>query len=393
MHLATAEGLKRLKWEWEEERTHFPDLLCFGTADMDYMAPGPVLDALSSVIERGHLGYPMVRDEFYEAIHDHLLSVASWNVDTRTSVAQNAGVYTSAWNLIDTLTMPGDRITILTPVHMCFRSLIRLNNRAAIECPLVYSGGSYSIDYSSLEACLASGSKILWICNPHNPIGHAWRRDELERIAELCIKYDVIIMSDDVYSGLIFEGTSYTPIASLAPEVSERTVTMYSTSKSYNTTGLRHSFIVTENPELMKLYTDSLQRLQLSYGLNIMGMAATAAAYRSCDGWLKELNRELEKHHAFLSAYVAENLPGAVVTKADSTYFAWCDMRALNIMPKQLSYLIECEEHMIVENGSELGKGGNGFLRINLATSMENIEKGAERLRNFWRRHSEGGRV
>ena len=392
LHLATGEGLKRLKWEWEEERTHYPDLLCFGTADMDYMSPGPMLDALSEVIERGHLGYPMASDEFYEAIHDHLLSVASWDIDARTSVAQNVGVYTSAWNIISTITAPGDRITILSPVHMCFKSMIKLNKRAVIECPLIYRDGEYSIDYNSLEACLASGTKILWLCNPHNPIGHAWRRDELEHIAKLCIKHDIIVMSDDVYSGLLFPGTVYTPIASQGKEISERTITLYSTSKSYNSTGLRHSFIVTESPELMKTYTDSLRCLQLSYGMNIMGMAATIAAYRSCDSWLAELNAQLKKNHDFLSAYIRENLPGATVTKADSTYFAWCDMRALRI-PKQLSYLIECEEHMIVENGTELGKGGEGFIRINLATSEENIKEGAERLRDFWQRHFKGGSV
>lgn len=391
LHLAAAEGLARLKWEWEEERTHYPDLLGFGTADMDYMCPGPMLDALSEVIEKGHLGYPMVRDEFYDAIHDHLLSVAGWDIDARTSVAQNVGIYTSAWNIIETLTKPGDRITILTPVHMCFRSLIRLNDRVAIECPLVYSNGKYSVDYQNLEACLASGSRIFWLCNPHNPIGHAWRRDELEKIAELCIRHDVVIMSDDVYSGLLFPGTSYTPMASLDRQVSERTITMYSTSKSYNSTGLRHSFIVAENPELMKLYTDSLQRLQLAYGKNILGMAATVAAYRKCGAWLDELNAQIKKNHDYLSSYFHENMPGAAVVPSDSTYFAWCDMRALKISPRQLSYLIECEEHMIVENGAELGKGGNGFIRINLATSEENLREGASRLRHFWNKHSEGG--
>lgn len=391
LHLAATEGLARMKWEDEVERTHYTDLLGFGTADMDYMCPGPMLDALSEVIERGHLGYPMVQDEFYEAIHDHLLSVAGWDIDAWTSVAQNVGIYTSAWCLLDTLTKPGDRVTILTPVHMCFKSLIRLNGRVAIECPLVYSDGRYSIDFHSLEACLASGSHIFWLCNPHNPIGHAWRKDELEKIAELCIKYDALIMSDDVYSGLLFPGTVYTPIAALGPEVSERTVTMYSTSKSYNSTGLRHSFIVAENPELMKLYTDSLQRLQLSYGKNIMGMAATIAAYRRCNGWLDELNVQIKKNHDYLSRFFKENMPGLSVVPADSIYFAWCDMRALRIPSKQLSYLIECEEHMIVENGSDLGKGGDGFIRMNLATSEENLREGARRIRDFWNKHSIGG--
>lgn len=391
LHLTPAEGVERLKWEWESERTHYPDLLGFGTADMDYQCPGPILDALSDVIKHGHLGYPMVPDEFYQAIHDHLLKVAGWDIDARTSVAQNVGIYTSSWSVLETLTKPGDRITILTPVHMCFRSLIKLNGRTALECPLIYKDRKYSIDYKSLESCIASGTKILWICNPHNPVGRAWTREELEEIASIALKYNVFIMSDDVYSGLLFPGTSYTPIASLSKEISALTVTQYSTSKSYNTTGLRHSYIVAENPEIMKLYTDSLLRLQLSYGKNIMGMAATIAAYRDCDSWLDELNRTIQRNHEFITSYFDENLPGASVAIADSTYFAWCDMRALGLPPAQLSYLLECEEHMITENGSELGKGGNGFIRINLATSEENLAEGVRRLKHFWNKHFKGG--
>ena len=267
---------------------------------------------------------------------------------------------------------------------MCFKNLIRLNNREVIECPLIYREGKYSIDYQLLDACLASKAKILWICNPHNPIGHAWGKNELEKIADLCLKNNVIVMSDDAYSGLLHPETKYTPIASLSKEISNITVTMYSTSKVYNTTGLRHSFIVTENPEILKAYTDSMKRLQLSYGKNVMGMAATIAAYRTCDDWLDELNRQIKKNYDFLSSYFKENLPGAIITESNATYFAWCDMRALRVPHNQLSYLIENEEHMIVENGTELGKGGQGFIRINLATSEENLAKGAERLKHFW---------
>ena len=121
-----------------------------------------------------------------------------------------------------------------------------------------------------LDACLASGSKMLWLCNPHNPIGRTWSREELGKIAELCLKHRVLILSDDVYCGLIFPGRAYTPIASLSREISYRTVTLYSTSKSYNTTALRHSFIVAENPEISKMYQEALERADLNYGLNIM---------------------------------------------------------------------------------------------------------------------------
>lgn len=389
--LAPREGLSRLKWEYERERTGYDDLLAFGTADMDYASPAPILSALRAVIDRGHLGYPMVSDTFYSTIHDWLVRTAAWEIDARCCVGQNVGIYMSAWNILETWTRPGDKITILTPVHFCFKRMINLNGRVAIECPLMFDGERYRVNYSALEACFASGSRMLWLCNPHNPVGRAWTREELQKIAELCIKHDVYIMSDDVYCGLVFPGFTYTPIASLSKEISYRTVTFYSTSKCYNTTGLKHSFLVTENPELFKKYNESLERLDLEYGLNIMGMAAAIAAYSQCDDWLRTLMEQIRKNHQFMADYFAQNLPGARIVPSEATYFAWADMRALGLPPQQLSYLIEQEAHMVVENGAVLGKGGAGFIRVNLATSPENLRQGAERFRDFWKRHLTGG--
>ena len=129
----------------------------------------------------------------------------------------------------------------------------------------------------------------MWLCNPHNPIGHAWKKEELKKITELCLKHKVYILSDDVYCGLLFPGTVYTPIASLSKEVSQYTVTLYSTSKTYNTAGLRHSFVITENPEIYKKYREFLTAISMEYGQNLMGIEATIAAFNECDGWLETL--------------------------------------------------------------------------------------------------------
>ena len=356
--IASGEGLARLKWEYEQERIPCSDLLCFGTADMDYRSPEPVLSALREVIDRGHLGYPMVTDAYYDAIHHWLLRTASWEIDARACVAQNSGIYMTSWNILQILTKPGDKVTILTPVHFCFREMIHLNGRKAIECPLVLKGDTYEIDFESLKACLASGSKVFWLCNPHNPVGRAWTREELQKIADLCMAYQVYILSDDVYCGLMFPGKRYTPIASLSKEVSYRTVTLYSTSKTYNTAGLRHAFLVAENPEIYKRYREALTAMNLDYGQNIMGIAAATAAFNECGPWLAGLMDEIAAYHRFITEYVAAYMPECKVMRADAAYFAWIDMRALGIRPQVLSYLIEQEVHIVVENGCTLGKGG-----------------------------------
>ena len=380
-------SLSRLKWEYEAERTGFSDLLCMGTADMDYESPQPILRALHEVIDRGHLGYYHITDRYYDAIHNWLLKMGSWDIDARNCVANNVGIYMAAWNAIDILTIPGDRIAILSPVHFCFKKMISMNNRVVVECPLVQIDGQYKIDYSYLDACLKSDVKMLWLCNPHNPVGRAWTKEELKSIGALCIKNDVLIMSDDVYCGLVFPSVVYTPIASLSKEISRRTITLYSTSKCYNTTGLRHSFIVTENIEVFMKYKESLVRSDLNYGVNIMGIAATIAAFNECDEWISKLMKQIQKNHRFITDYFARNMPEAVIAKAEATYFAWIDMRALDLNPQQISYLIEQEEHMVVENGAGLGKGGSGFIRINLATSEEYLHEGVERLKHFWEHH------
>lgn len=381
------DGLLRLKWEDERERASCPELLCFGTADMDYRSPEPILAALRSVLERGHLGYPKIPDAYYEAIHDWLFSIAGWNVDTRCCVLQNSGVYVLAWGALQLLTKPGDAVVILTPVHSVFKELLTLNNRKTIECPLMLKNGFYEIDFSFLESCLASGAKVLWLCNPHNPVGRAWTREELAKIAELCLRYQVNIMSDDVYCGLTYAGKQYTPIASLSQEISYRTITFYSTSKIYNTTALRHAFLVSENPEFTKRYSELLTSMGVSYGQNLMGLKATIAAFRECEPWRLRLMEQIARNHRFLTDAFEKNVPECKVIQAEATYFAWIDLRTLNIRPPQLTYLLEQEAQIVVENGFRLGKGGNGFIRFNLAASQEDLKEGIKRLIAFCKQH------
>ena len=388
LHPVKSDHLYRMKWESEFERTGFSDLLDFGTADMDFQSPQPILDDLAQVIRRGHLGYPMLPEAYYGAIHSWLKQKNGWDVDTHICLEHNVGIYMAVFNALESLTKAGDRITILTPVHFCFKRMIQINDRIALECPLEEQGGIFRINFDSLESCLKSDTKVLWICNPHNPVGRAWNKEELTKIAELCEKYDVMIFSDDVYCDLIYPGEKYIPIASLSKEISQRTITFYSPSKSYNVTGLRHSFTITENPEYLKRYRESMDKIDLSYGMSLMGIAATIAAYERCDDWIKELMQLVSQNHQTLSSACAQNMPGAKVAKADSTYFAWIDMRALDLPPDRLGYQLEQEEHLILGNGMQLGKGGNGYVRMNLATTEETVQKGIERLTHFWDVHS-----
>lgn len=375
------QGLQRMKWEAEYDRTHDPSLLSFGTADMDFKSPDPILQAIRKVADIGHLGYPYPTQDYYNAIENWLKKTGHWTIDARKCSAVNVGIYTAVWCVIDSLTQPGDEIIIQTPVHFCFQQLIRQNNRKVVMNPLVQKepGGEYSMDFEQLEQCFTKNTKLFWLCNPHNPVGRAWKKDELRKLGEICLKHKVKILSDDVYCGLLFPNTIYTPIASLSKEISQNTITCYSPSKTYNTTGIKFSFIVTESNELLQKYTNSLGKLDLTYGVNQIGIATTIAAFNECDNWISELMFYIQDNYTYLKDTVHAQLPSVYVTQSDSTYFAWIDIRSLNLSDEIIANFFEKEAHILISPGAELGVGGKGFIRINLATSRSILDKGIQR--------------
>lgn len=380
------EGLSRMKWEYEKERTGFDDIIALGTADMDFQSPEPILDAIRRVADRGHLGYPYTPDRYYRAIHDYLLRASGWDVDVRSCTLHNVGIYMSAYCFLDAMLEKGDEVVIFTPVHFWFRKMVEINGYKAICIPLVSEDGVFHMDKEAFEKSITPRTKMVWICNPHNPVGRAWSREELSGIADIALRHGLWILSDDVYCGLLNEGTRYTPIASLSKEVSDISFTMYSTSKSYNTTGLRYSFVITENPELLSRYRASMLKLDLTYGVNLIGIESTIAAYNECDQWLAELMRYIRGNYEYASSFIAANMPEIKAAKADSTYFMWLDIRAMGLDEDKVSEIFLNEGHIILENGKELGPGGEGHVRLNIATKRENLEIAMERFQKIYRK-------
>lgn len=375
-----------MKWEAEWAKAGSRDVLCYGTADMDFPSPEPILQALQTVIRTGHLGYPYIRPSFYEAIEGWLARHTGWKIDAPQEIACNVSIYTSVWNLLDALTEPGDEVIIQTPVHFCFREMIEANFRKAVFNPLVCSDGRYTMDFAQLERCFTERTKIFWLCNPHNPVGRAWSREELTKIAEICKKHDVWIVSDDVYCGLLYEGASYIPIASVSEDAAMRTVTCFSPSKTYNTTGVKFSFVVAQNPELMAKYKASLHRLDLDYGINALGLAVAEAAYGQCDSWVSELMAYVQQNHAAV-CQAAQQMPNVTVFPAEATYFAWMDWRGTGLDDDGLCRMLR-ESGLVLESGASLGPGGSGFLRMNLACPRSVLQAGLERLTAGYNKYS-----
>ena len=371
--------VNRMKWEAEIERTGDRDLLCFGTADMDFPSAKPILDAIHKVADAGHLGYPFVQPGFYDAIINWQKRLGRWEIKPEW-IATHVGVYPSSWAIIEALTEPGDEIIFQTPVHFCFDAVTRDNGRVPIYNPLVQRNGHFEMDYEHFEAAITPRTKIMWLCNPHNPVGRAWSREELEKLGEICLKNNIIIMSDDVYCGLLYPGKTYTPIASLSKELSMNTITCYSTSKIYNTTGVKQSFVVCENPELLEAYNLSLRKQNLNYGKNVFGLAVTEAAFNHCDDWVRELMDYVSENHNTTKKLLEDGIPGVVVGDAEATYFVWIDFRVLGLDRTAMENLFEKKARVIVEVGHKFGDVGEGFVRLNLACRREVLIEGMERI-------------
>ncbi len=374
------QGLSTMKWEAELARTNDPELLCSGTADMDFRSPEPILETIREIAGRGHLGYPYVTKEYYGAIENWLYRLCGWKIDASSCVENNVGIYTAVWCVLDALTKPGDEVIIQQPVHFCFNRMLVDNGRTPVVNPLHFDGERYTMDFEQLESCFTERTKLFWLCNPHNPVGRAWTREELEKIADICLKHNVPILSDDVYCEMLFPGKSYIPIAAVSPEAAQNTIICYSTSKAYNTTSVKHSFVVSENRELLDQYYRSLTKLDLEYGLNLIGMEVTKTAFNKCGDWVRELMEYIEGNYRVFDEILCTKTKTIRTVQPEATYFVWVDMRGLKLGEKPLSDVIEKEAHLLIGMGDKLGIGGDGFIRVNLGCTRDMVSQIANRL-------------
>lgn len=380
-------GLSTAKWEYEIARKGDPTLLCFGTAEMDFRSAPPICAALEQVSRAGHFGYPHKRTSYFEAVMGYFERHFDWRLQ-KDWIASGVSIYPSMQLIIEELTALGDEILFQTPVHHIFQEIISANGRVAVENPLIKRNGRYEMDFDDLAAKITERTRLFLLCSPHNPVGRVWDRGELDQLSALCLARGIVVVTDEVYCGLVFGGVSFTPFASLSAAASMNSITLVSASKSFNVTGLKHSLVIAENPELRAAYMHGLQRTNLHFGGCMFGQAAAEAAFRDCDEWSAALVRYLEDNFAFMQSILAEKLPIVTVTKPEATYFAWLDFSRLGLSIGELQRFFEDEAHVTVTFGEYLGTGGEGHVRFNLGTSKSLIEEGLERVVKAYERRT-----
>lgn len=376
------QGSGSVKWDSVEN----PSILPMWVADMDFRAAPAIIDALQKRVEHGIFGYAKVPDAYYEATVNWFSRKHSFHIE-RDWILYTSGVVPAISAILKALTNPGDGVIVQTPVYNCFFSSIRNMGCQLVENPLVNCDGHYQVDFEDLEnKASRSDVTVMILCNPHNPVGRAWTKQELVRIGEICFKHGVKVISDEIHCDLMFPGNHHQPFAALGDEFLMNTVTTHSPSKSFNIAGLQIANIVTANKEL-KQKVDRALNIHEVCDVNPFGVAALVAAYNQGEEWLNELNHYLYENYLAVVEFVQHQLPKLSVIQQEATYLAWIDCRKLDIPSEKIGEMLLKEGSLMINQGSVYGNSGDGYIRLNMACPRALLLEGLERMASVLGNH------
>src|SRR5690625_292540 len=369
---------RSIKWDMREEVFNQDDVLPMWFADMDCKAPQAVNDALIERAKHGIYGYTAIDSDVKQAIIQWLERRHQWSID-KEWLAFSPGVVTSLHIAIQTFTQPNDKILIQTPVYTPFFNVIEQHERVTVENPLVYKNNHYTINFANFEEKLKQGVKAFVFCSPHNPVGRVWTKEELEEIGRLCIKYDVLILSDDIHGDLIFPGHKHIPIASISDEIADQTITMMSPTKTFNIAGLQASYIITNN-DMRRQAFEEFAKKQGFLSLNTMGNLALEAAYNHGEAWLDELMDVLDDHKKYVIDTFSEQAPELTVIDAEGTYLLWIDCSQLKMSADEIHNFMIKKAKVGLNPGIDYGEAGAQFMRMNIACPRATLEQGVKQI-------------
>ena len=361
-----------IKWNYYDE-----DVLPMWVADMDFTSPPAVLEALHERVDHGIFGYPCELKGLKDTILERLESQYHWHL-TAEDIVYVPGVVSGFNWVAQSITRPGDGMIIQTPVYPPFISAFKNAGLVQQEMELTAgSMGQYEIDFERFGSAFDSRSRLFLLCNPHNPIGRVFTRTELEGMAEECLQRDVLNCSEEIHCDLIISGHEHIPIATLAPEIAERTITLMAPSKTFNIAGLEFSFAVVTNPELREALKRG--RRGVVGHPNLLGMVAAKAAYQSGNNWLVELMKTLENNRNRVHETVEGEMPGIQMSLPQATYLAWLDCRAAGIGDDPADFFLK-NARVGLNDGRTFGKGGEGFVRLNFGCPESMLSEALDRM-------------
>jgi cystathionine beta-lyase len=354
------------------------DVLPMWVADMDFLSPESVVRALQERVEHGMFGYGMMPPELSEVVVERLQRLHGWEVSPEALLFLPGVVvgFNLAWHAV---TSPGDGVLLQTPIYF---PMLRAPDNAGLvndEMQLTRQrDGRYVIDFDAFEGAITDRTRLFLLCNPHNPVGRVYHREELERMAEICLRYDLVICSDEIHCDLVFPPYHHIPIASLDPDIADRTITLIAPSKTFNIPGLKCSVAIATNPQLRERLVAA--RKGLVGGVNIMGYTAALAAYRDGHAWLNEVLRYLEANLNYPSQYVGAHLPGITMHRPEGTFLAWLSCHEAGIPGNPHEFFLN-QARVAMNDGATFGRGGEGFVRMNFACPRSILAEALDRMR------------
>ncbi|RIZ60242.1 pyridoxal phosphate-dependent aminotransferase [Paraclostridium bifermentans] len=370
-------GTNAVKYDKYKENfnTNEDDIIPMWIADMDFKTCDEITKALQNKLSTGNLGYDTVNG-YYE-------SVVKWmknrhNVDINVEdVVYTPGVVTAINFLLKILTKENDKVLVQSPVYHSFFRVLNENKCDVVQSELFIKDNRYEIDFDEFENKISTGVKVLILCNPHNPIGRVWTKEELERILEICESYKVFIISDEIHSDLVFKGYKHTSLTTVAPYYKDNIVTLTAPSKTFNLAGLYVSNAIITDEKLRNRYKELFSTTP-----NVLGAEALIAAYNKGETWLEELLEYIESNYNYVLKFVNENVPKIKVIKQEGTFLTWLDCRELGLSDEELEIFFLEKAKLALSTGTAFGKGGSGFMRMNIGCPISTVKEALERLKN-----------
>jgi cystathionine beta-lyase len=355
------------------------DLLPMWVADMDFRTPDFIVEAMKKRMEHEIFGYTLKPEGLYEAVIGWMQRRHGWKIE-KEWILFTPGVVPAFNMCVLAFTAPGEKIIVQPPVYFPFFSAAETNKRQLLFNQLVLSEGRYRMNLEDLESKTDQDTKMMLFCSPHNPAGRVWTREELSALADLCRRKQIIMISDEIHSDLIFKGHQHIPYALLGEEAAQNSVTCIAPSKTFNVAGLSTSAVIIPNPELRKKFTAVVDSLHIAGG-NIFGLIAMEAAYSKGDDWLSQALEYVEENVRFLEDFMTQHLPQIKVIHPEGTYMAWIDFRGLKLSDPELRKFMIEEVKLGLNHGPIFGPGGEGFQRINLGCPRVTVEEAMKRLK------------
>ena len=368
------------KWAEMEMKFGRSDLIPMWVADMDIKAAPEIVESMKKKVEQEIFGYVYRPDSYYKTATEWLKKRFGYEISP-SSLIHSPGVVPSMSILVKMLTKNSDKILIQTPVYPPFASAVKDNGRELVENPLIKDEkGYYTIDFEDLEKKLSLDEvKLFILCNPHNPVGRVWKKEELLKMGELCKKYNVRILADEIWRDLIMPGYKHTSMASLSKGIEDITITLFSPTKSFNLAGLQASFATFPRAEERKEFDNILGQMDVKRN-NPFSLVAFETAYEKCEDWLEELILHIDGNMQYVVDFIAEKLPEIKVVKPEGTYLMWLDFNGTKIPQDKIQEFLINEAKVAMNDGGSFGSNGKGFARMNVACPRYMVEEAMERI-------------